>query len=75
MFGFSNTVRAQGYQCIACKAGYFSNNGKCDECPAGTYSATGSGECSLCPTGSWAPALSNKCYSCGGGITGIACNR
>ena len=63
-----------GYECdgttvqIECKAGTFSNNGKCQQCPAGTYSTDTSNVCINCGDDSkYSRKRAYECLECPAG--------
>jgi hypothetical protein len=63
---------------IMCQAGTFSSSsvaGICDECPVGTYSASGASECTLCPVDSYSRFRgSESCTECNGAFSGPGSN-
>ena len=52
---------------LACKAGTFLRNGRCDECESGTYSWDGATKCIECGEGRYSGVGSDKCSICPGG--------
>eukprot|EP00961_Rhodomonas_salina_P037329 501695-Rhodomonas_salina.1 len=62
-----NTTSLAGSSSCDCAPGFFFENGKCVECPAGTYSAElGSLLCLSCPEGSTSKARSASCICAAG---------
>jgi len=50
---------------VTCDAGYFlTDNGECEICPAGTYSAAGASVCTVCPSGTFSDAGASACSPC-----------
>ena len=54
--------------CQSCAGGFGLQGGRCQECPAGYYSAPGDMECEACPAGTYSGVRSQQCTSCSGGF-------
>lgn len=59
--------------CTACPAGYYTGNGGCNKCPAGTYSSVEkSKDCTKCDAGYYSVNGSVACIPCDAGTTSIS---
>lgn len=58
------TYSTTACSCTTCTAGYKLVNGKCEVCPAGTYSKEGATSCTACSSGEYSSSKSSSCSKC-----------